>query len=423
MDNDLLTITILIVLLALSACFSASETAFSSLNRIRLKNLADSGNKKAIRALKAAQNFDRFLTTILIGNNVVNISMTAIATVYLVKLLGPMGATWSTIIITVVILFFGEVSPKSIAKEKPEKIAMFMAGPVSFLMFICSPLSYMFSRWKKLLTLVFKGETSDREHTITEDELLTIVEEAESEGTLDEQESELIRSAIEFNDLEVTDIFTPRVDICGIERTATEEEIVHMFSETGYSRLPVFEESIDNIVGVVNHKDFFNDVYGAKRGTSAILKEAVFITPSMKISALLTMLQKAKAHMAVISDEFGGTVGIVTMEDILEELVGEIWDEHDEVEEKIQVLAANVYQVVGNEDMDKLADMLGLKIEEQSDAMTVNGWIIEQVGHIPVVGESFSVDNNEFKITRADNRKVLEVLVSVNSDEEQAESA
>jgi CBS domain containing-hemolysin-like protein len=415
--DDLAILLTLVLLLILSACFSATETSFSSLSRIRLKNLADGGSDKAERALNLAQNFDKLLTTTLVGNNVVNIAAASIATVWFVGKYGPVGATYASVAVTVFVLIFGEVTPKSLAKEYPEKFAMSVEPALRVLVFLLTPVNFLFVHWKKLLSLIFK---TSGDPSITEDELLTIVEVAEHEGTIDEQESELIKSAIEFNDLEVIDIFTPRVDICGVDINASKEEIAAMFADTGFSRLPVFAETIDDIIGVITLKDFYNGALGADKGIDTILKQPVFITPSMKISALLKMLQKTKSHLAVISDEFGGTVGLVTMEDILEELVGEIWDEHDEIIEKIKPLSENTWLIVCSDDLENMMDFFHLKIAEESQASTVNGWIIEQLGRIPQEGESFDHESLSIKIHKADSRRVLEIIVRQNGDAQAA---
>ncbi|MDR1321778.1 MAG: hemolysin family protein [Gracilibacteraceae bacterium] len=416
-SGDITTVLTLVLLLLASAGFSATETSFSSLNRIRLKHMADGGNAKAGRALKLAQDFDKLLTSMLVGNNIVNIAAASAATVWFVQKYGPIGATYASVIITVLVLIFGEVTPKSLAKEFPEKFAMAAAPIVRALVFLFTPINFLFVRWKKLLSLIFK---SDGDPSITEDELLTIVEVAEHEGAIDEQESELIRSAIEFNDLEVVDIFTPRVDIYGAAIDASKEEIAAMFADTGYSRLPVFSDNIDNIIGVITLKDFYNGALGADKGIETILKPPLFITPGMKISALLKMLQKTKSHLAVISDEFGGTVGLVTMEDILEELVGEIWDEHDEIIEKIKPLTENSWLIVCSDDLENMTEFFHLTIADESQASTVNGWVIEQMQRIPREGETFDYEGLNIKIHKADSRRVLEIIVTQNGDAQAA---
>ena len=317
----------LIILVIMSAYFSATETAFTSLNRIRLKSRAENGDQRAARTLALAEDYDRLLSTILIGNNIVNITATTISTLLFVELLGgERGPAASTVVLTVVILIFGEISPKSLAKESPERFAMLATPLLRFFLLILTPLNFLFTQWKRLLSHIVRSKGDD---SITEEELVTMVDQAETEGGLDQHESELIRAAIEFNDLEVEEILTPRVDIVAVEDTDSMDDIARAFAENGYSRLPVYHEDIDDIVGVIHEKDFHAARYHGQTDVSAIISTVLYTTGNTKISDLLRILQKEKAHMVIVVDEYGGTEGLVTLEDIVEELVGEIWDEHD----------------------------------------------------------------------------------------------
>ena len=331
----------LVILVAMSAYFSATETAFSSLNRIRMKSRADSGDQRAAMTLKLAEDYDRLLSTILIGNNIVNITATTIGTVFFTKLVGAYGPTISTVVLTVVILIFGEISPKSIAKEHAEHFAMAATPALRVFLTLLQPLNWLFAQWKRLLRRLIhpSGNTG-----ITEEELITMVSEAESEGGLDENESELIRSAIEFGDLEAGDILTPRVDIVSISLDTPMEYIGDIFEQSGYSRLPVYRErGVDDIVGVLHEKDFYAALCRGKTTIEHSVGAVHYTSENTPAASLLRMLQRKKTHMAVVVDEYGGTEGIVTLEDILEELVGEIWDEHDEVEELICLQAGGSY--------------------------------------------------------------------------------
>lgn len=414
MDSDSILILILCICLVLSAYFSATETAFSSLNTIRLKAQADGGDRKAARVLKLAQNYDKLLSTILIGNNIVNILMASMATVLFVRHFGSAGASLSTIVVTVVVLIFGEISPKSLAKESSETFAMFSAPILSVLMVVLTPINFVFVQWKKLLSRLFKSKSDT---SITERELLTMVEEAAQEGGIDEQESELIRSAIEFNDVEAIDIFTPRVDVVGISENATREDASRVFAESGYSRLPVYRETMDNIVGLLHQRDFYA-LDEAKTDIRSIIKPALFITKSMKIGDLLRMLQKSKAHMAIICDEFGGTMGIVTLEDILEELVGEIWDEHEEVIEDIVPLDDHTYRVQGHADLEEFLGFFHLDPEDDEDNSTVNGWAITQLGKIPDAGDQFVYQTLSATVEKVENQRITDLLVTMYPAEE-----
>ena len=312
---------IIIVFLILSAYFSATETAFTSLNRIRMKNLASDGDKRAKRVLDLEGKYDNLLSTILIGNNLVNIGLTAVATALFLELSPEYGSVLSTVVVTIVVLIFGEISPKSLAKESPEGFAMFSGPMIHTLMVLLTPLNFLFSQWKKLISKLFKVVDN---RGITEDELLTIVEEAETEGSIEADQSELIQNAIAFNELEAWDVLTPRVDIKAIEIDSTKKDVAKMFLETGYSRLPVYEDDLDKILGVLNQKDFHNYISGSKKTISDYVKQVIYVAGSMKAADLLKKLQVNKTHIAIIVDEYGGTAGLVTMEDIIEELVGDI---------------------------------------------------------------------------------------------------
>lgn len=410
MTYDIIAIAVCVIL---SAYFSATETAFTSVNRIRLKNMANDGDHKAREVLELSDDYDSLLSTILVGNNIVNIAMSSIATVLFIGLYPKYGATIATAAVTVVVLIFGEISPKSLAKEHPEKFAMFSAPFIKLLMFLLKPINWIFSQWKKILAKVFNA---DGARPITEDELLTIVEEAETEGGIDEGQSELIQNAIEFNNLEAWDVLTPRVDIMAIEVDEDEDEVAKMFLETGFSRLPVYEDDLDNIVGVLNQKDFHNHVKGGKAPISEWVKPVIFVAGSMRIAQLLRKLQTVKTHIAIIVDEYGGTSGLVTMEDIIEELIGEIYDEHDAAELQDIVLQQDgTYRVLCGTNIDKMFDYFD--VEEEIDATTVNGWVVLQIDKLPSVGDHFvyKADYKEFDVTvtKADPRKALEINMTV----------
>lgn len=417
MDSGNITkILLLAALILMSAYFSATETAFSSLNRIRIKNLAHDGSRKAQLVLMLYEDYDKLLSTILIGNNIVNIAAASLGTVLFVGYCGDAGVTVSTAVITVVVLIFGEVSPKSLAKESPESFSMFSAPFIRILMVLFTPFSLFFVFWKKLLSGLFR---TDGDKRITEEELITIVEEAEQEGGINAGESELIRSAIEFDDIEVTGIFTPRTDVIAVSADDGKQEIERVFLESGYSRLPVYNKSIDDIVGVINHKDFHDRILHTSEPLGSIINPAIFVIPSMKISKLLKRLQSAKSHMAVILDEYGGTMGIVTLEDIIEELVGEIWDEHDEIIREFEKISENEYRISCGANIEKMFRLFD--IEKETDNTTVSGWLIAEMGRIPDEGESFDYENLGITVTKTDGRRVIEILVSVRDKTEEGD--
>lgn len=412
MEEQSISLIIIIGCIIMSAYFSATETAFSSLNRIRIKNMAEKGNKRAGLVLKLSENYDGLLSTILIGNNIVNIASASLATVIFVKLLGDeAGASISTVVTTIVVLIFGEVSPKSIAKESPEQFAMFSAPFLNAFMVLLTPVNYLFKQWKKLLSVLIR---TSGDSGITEEELLAIVEEAKQDGGIDEQEGSLIKSAIEFTELEAMDIATPRVDVTGIPVDADKEEIAAVFGETGYSRLPVYKDKIDDIIGIIYQKDFYNQVYRGVCSVEAIVRPALYVAKSKKINVLLKELQKNKMHIAVVIDEFGGTMGIVTLEDILEELVGEIWDEHDVVVQEIEKISDQEYLVLGNTSVEKLFEELGG--EEEFESFTVSGWVMELAERIPEEGDVLYYENMTITVMKMKDRRVEQVRIVLEAE-------
>ncbi len=420
-QNVTVYVIILIALLILSAFFSATETAFTSLNRTRLKILADDGKSSAKKALKHADNYDRLLYTILIGNNIVNLTFATISTLLFGAIIAnseSLSATLSTIISTVAVLIFGEITPKTLAKEAPEKIAMLVAPIIDFFTIILYPLNLVFTGWKLLLKKVFKFKSED---VITEQELLTYVEEANEDGTLDNNETELISSAIEFNDAEVGDILVPRVNVIAVEENTPMKDIRLVFSEHGFSRLPVYRGSIDTIIGMIHEKDFYAAYTSGVTNIKGIVTSMALATEHMKISVLLRSMQKQKVHMATVVDEYGGTLGIVTLEDILEELVGEIWDEHDEVVDYFTKLDDEHYLVDGNAELSEFFEIFSQEEDEDSDSNTVSGWIIERSGDIPPIGYTFDYNNLTVTVTKRTLKKVLEVKVEIRPEEENTE--
>ena len=406
------------VLLVLSAYFSATETAFTSLNRIKIKNMAGEGNGKAKRVLNLEERYDTLLSTILVGNNIANIATTAIATVLFVKLYGYYGPIIATIVITLTVLIFGEISPKSLAKEYPEKFAMFSAPLMQLLMNVFMPVNWVFSKWKLLLRLIFKVNT---DRAITEEEIKTLVEEAATEGSIMSEQGELIQNAIDFNELEAWDVLTPRVDIKAVEIGDTKKDVAALFKDSGFSRMPVYEDDLDNILGVLNQKDFHNFISGTRKTIADYVKPVVFVAGSMKCANLLKKLQANKTQIAVVVDEYGGTEGLVTMEDIIEELVGEIYDEHDAIEtEGIIPLRDGSYRVSGSTNVEKMFEHFGEEVD--LEATTVNGWLVLQIDKMPESGDTFEYDTGrkifKGKVTKANTRKALEINLKVEEKQE-----
>lgn len=413
------TVLIIVLLVFFSAFFSASETAFSSLNKTRLKTMAEKGSHGAERALALSEKYDRLLSTILIGNNIVNIASASLATILFVQLLQfeeGLGTTLSTVVMTVVVLIFGEISPKTIAKESPERFAIIATPFIRFFMILLFPFVAFFSLWKKLLSLVFKSNES---RTLTQDELLVLVEEVTEEGGIDEEEGKLLHNALEFTDLDVESILTPRVELEAVSVEATKEEVASVFTDTRYSRILVYKESIDTIVGVIHQKDFYTGTGVSPLPLEEIMTEPVFVPKSMKISVLLRMLQKSQSHIAVIGDNYGGTLGIVTMEDILEELVGEIWDEHDEVVETITKIDENTYRVDGGVNWNEFCETFGIESDEDN---TVTGWVMEKLGTLPSEGDSFVDGNLSVTLLLTDERRVAKAQITILPEEKDEEA-
>lgn len=411
-------IIIVAVLLILSACFSATETAFSTYSKTRMKTYAEyDNNKKAKLVLKLSENYDKLLSTILIGNNIVNIAMSSIATLLFIELLtdttiGSEGsATISTIVITLLVLIFGEITPKSLAKCQPEKFCLFSAPVLSFLVQLATPLSFVFVKWQAFASKLIK-KSDDEESGMSQEELLMLVDEVEEEGTIDEGEVDLLRSAIEFNDRRAEDILTHRTDIEGVDMTASKDKIAQKFATTKYSRLLVYNETIDNIVGAICLKDFFGEKGITETPVHELIGPIVFVQKSEKISDVLKLLQKGKTHVAVVLDDYGGTFGIITLEDILEELVGEIWDEHDEVTEHFTELAPDCIRVDASINMDEFCRYFDVRIDTESSL--VAAYVQEELDKLPEIGDTFDVLHLTLTVSELDVHRMTYVDVTVH---------
>lgn len=398
----------IIICVMFSAFFSASETAFTTLNRIRLKTEAEAGDSRAALVLSIAENYDKMLSTILIGNNIVNIASASLATIVFTHVLGDAGVSVSTAVMTVIVLIFGEISPKNLAKEHPEAFARFSAPFLRLLITILTPINFIFSQWKKLLNKIFKKKSDNR---MTQEELKTIVDEAQSEGGIDEEKGELIRSAIEFDDLTADDILTPRVDIVGIDEECPFQEISDIFLKNTYSRLPVYSDSIDNIIGIVHEKDYFSAQKSGISDIKQVMKKVLYISPTVKISDLLRTLQKTKSHMAIVVDEFGGTEGLVTMEDIIEELVGDIWDEHDVVIDYFNQIDDHTYVINCSADLHDLFEEFDLGDSDEFESASVGGWAMELLGKIPSVGDTFDFKGWHITVTKATSHHATQLTM------------
>lgn len=422
MDGDSIsTLLVLFILIALSAFFSGTETAFSSYNKIKMKSLASAEDAKADLVLKIEENYDKLITTVLIGNNIVNITLTTVSTLFFMDLLKNLEenavATISTAVVTVTVLIFGEITPKVLAKEHADGYVRATCNIVNFLMTILSPITFIFSMWKKLLGKIFKANDTS---VTTGDELITMVEEAEQEGGIDEEEGELIRSAIEFSEMTAGEILTPRIDIVAISQDTDYREAMMLFFESGYSRLPVIGESIDDIKGVLHEKDFFYAYNSGKSSFSEYIQKPLYISKHDKIDDLLRSFQDEKCHMAFVIDEFGGLMGIVTMEDIIEELIGDVYDEHDEVETHFTPNEDGTLNVDSSVELDEIFEHLGVEFDEEDGEkpLTLNGWLQMKTEGIPEVGEVVEENGIVYEILSTDGKMVKEVLIRDNRENE-----
>ncbi len=413
-------IIIIVLMITFSAFFSASETAISSVNRIRLKNMAENGNRGAARALKILGKYDKALTTILIGNNIVNITCSSIATVVCIAVVGEQyGSLVSTIVTTIVVLIFGEVMPKSIAKDHAEPITIGVSAVISFLMLIFTPFSAFFILLKKGIAKLFRSKESV---SVTEEELMAIIDEIEDEGVLEQQESNLVRSALQFDETTVDEIITPRVSVVAVDVNDSAKDVCDKFLSEQYSRMPVYDKTLDNIIGVINQKDFLKEylAQGEKLMIRDIVQETVYFPHMLRISEVLRTMQKKKCHMCVVLDQHGGTLGIVTMEDLLEELVGEIWDESDEVKSPITTVSENVFEVYGDVSLGNLRRFFEdreIDVEIESEAHTVAGWVLELFGSIPKNGDVVRSERFVVTVLEAAELRVNKVRIELVNDE------
>lgn len=396
----------MVICVAMSAYFSATETAFSSLNKTRLKMLADNGNKRAALALRLSENYDKLISTILIGNNIVNIMVASIGTLLFVDIYGDIGATVSTAVVTIVVLIFGEITPKSIAKDAPERFALFSAPFIRLWIWVLTPLNFLFSKWKKFVSRFFKTDDSEK---MSHEELLLFMEDVEQDGSIDKNEGELLRNALEFRELTAAEILTHRIELEAVNVNESHEEIARAFTQSRFSRLLVYQDTIDQVIGVLHQKDFYINGKMTDQPISEIMTEPVFVYQHTKIRDILKTLQHQKAHIAVVVDDFGGTLGIVTMEDILEELVGEIWDEHDEVEEDFEKLGESTYRVDCSVSLEDFMEFFDMKLE--SDSVSVGGWVMEQLNRVPVKGDSFHVQHLEVTVSEVSAHRAKSITV------------
>ena len=402
----------LIFLLSLSTFFSSCEMAYSAANRIKLKNLAVK-SKRARLVIKMLEAYDKILSTVLIGNNIVNITASALATALFISLFGGKGVSIATLVVTLLVLIIGDISPKALAKETPELTAIRNAPLLRFFLFILTPINALMSGWKRFLMRIFPVK---EDRLTTEDELLTFVEEVRQEGGINIQEEQMIRQVIEFDEIKASEIFTPRIDITAVSAESSVEEIDKVFVETGFSRLPVFQDSVDNITGIILLKDFYHEVMKGLKTPAQIVKPVAFVPKTIKIAKLLKTLQEKKEYMAVVVDEHGGTLGIITIEDIIEELVGEIWDEHDEIVKSVIKNADGSFTALGGVHFKEILGIINGRITRNPEEIpdtTVANWFMENMGRLPAAGETLVWDNLTIMALRVVKQRIMEVKITV----------
>ena len=406
---------LLFVLLVLSAFFSATETSYTTANRIRLKAMAEDGNAAAKRVLKLTENYDKFISTVLVGNNIVNIGSASIAAILFTRFFPEeTAAAISTVVMTLIILVFAETLPKSISKVHAEKIAMALSSVVDIFVILFSPVVFVLMMLIRL-TGTKKGAESP---SVTEDELKYIIESIEEEGILEESESDLVQSALDFDETTAQEIMTPRSNVVAINIDDDFDSVMQKILSEGYTRMPVYKENIDNIIGVLNVKDILMRMATGKRIIlKNLVKPVTFAYVTMNISPLLNELRQNKTHLAVVVDDYGSTKGIVTMEDILEELVGEIWDEYDEIIDEIVPLGDDIYEVSGNSNVDDLFDFLEVDFKNfECNYNTAGGWALDVFERIPKAGEAFSYKNLKATILEADEQRVLKLKIEKTAE-------
>lgn len=406
-DDGISQVALLIIMLLISAYFSAAESAFLNYSKSRMKNLPTS-NRKANMVLRLEDNYDDLMSTVLIFKIIANITAASLAVLIFSEMFISNGTVFSTVIAILAVLLIGELIPKGLVNMAPERAAMILAPSISFFVYICRPVNFLLSALKKRIYKLAKAEELP---SITEDELRTMIDDVENEGVINKSESDLIRSAIEFNETVAEDIYTPRIDIVGIEENESLDSIKEKFILSGYSRLPVFVGDMDNIIGVIHEKDFYQALNRKEKEIKRLISKTIFITPNKKISELLKELQLSKAHMAVVIDEYGGTEGIVTMEDIIEELVGEIWDEHDEVIEWFKKIDNDKYLISCNADVEDMFDLFDIEIDEELDITTVNGFVTMLFEGIPEEGGRIVYKDLDITVTKAEAKRVIEIRV------------
>lgn len=421
MDNNTLMGIVIFICILFSAFFSGTETAFSTVNQVRLKSYADSGSKKAKRAKTAlyiCDNYDKTITTILIGNNIVNLGGSSLATVLCINIWGDIGAAIATGATTFLVLTFGEIIPKCIGKESSETIALYTAGILRVFMFVLYPIVMFFIGLKSIVIKMLRIKNDAP--SVTEDELKYIINSIEEEGVLEQQEKELVQSALDFDEKTAFEILTPRVDMTAVDIDSDYETMKKTILEERFSRIPVYQGNYDNIIGIIHSRDFLEEMaMSVKPNIKKLIQPAQFVYKNQRLSDILTEFRKNKHHMAIVIDEYGGTLGLITMEDLLEEIVGEIWDEDEEEEKLFTKIEDGTYKVNGDMPLDEMFELFGMSTKNiNSDSLTVGGFFLDKKGEIPKAGDSLEVDDLKITVMEIEDQRIITLLVGYADKEE-----
>ncbi len=403
---------VITMLVVLSAFFSSMETATNSVSKARLLDMDEKGVKGAKKALIMLEEYDKTITTLLIGNNIVNIGASSLATVLCTYLIGDYGAAVSTGVLTLIILTFGEVIPKCYAKENSEKMLVRFSGIIYFLMVVLTPMSYLFIKLNSLAVKLSGGEKDTP--SVTEDELKYIIESIEEEGVLEEAESEMVQSALEFDEKTVSEILTPRVDVVAIDIDDPPEKNLKIIVDERFSRIPVYKDSIDNIIGILHSRDYLEKLSkGETPDINNMLQKPFFVYKTRRLAAMLSDMKRKHTHIAIIADEYGGMLGIVTMEDLLEELVGEIWDEDEEAELLCRNVAENCYEVSGDMPLDDMLELFNMseKDIDETTSHSVGGWVTEKIGSIPQKNQKIDINSLNIKVVDISENRITKLIV------------
>lgn len=417
-----------VVLIVFSAFFSSTEMAYSSANYLRIEKAGESGNKAAIIARRLMANYDDMLSTVLIGNNLVNIaatSMVSIIAIYIASkidgLSESLAATLGTIIITLLLIIFGETVPKIIGKKNANRVAVRNSRLLIVFMYIFKPITFLVVGLVKLITKPMRGEAQASNEEAATEELASIIDTVEDEGVIDNERVEMLQAALEFSDISASEIMTARVDMLAIDIEDDWDEIMSAILSSPYSRLPVYQGKIDNIIGVLYLNHFFRAIFGAEEiNLRPLLLKPCFVYKTVKLPAVLSEMRENRTHIAIVTDEYGGAMGLVTMEDVLEELVGDIWDETDEIELEVIAHSDNLYELDGDMGINDFLELLDISEDGfDTDSATVGGWTIENFGYFPRQGESFVFNNFRVMVLETDGKRIDRVLLRINFVEEE----